>query len=272
MVNCEAIEILSYFSDVARSAGFELPDLGLQVAPPNLNGKKNRTRRQNQGSIAVNTASVVRRYETYKYTGSYDPLTHEAACLDLTCTAPSPGELGGPLSAQNAASNVVADSLTVTKTGRAASSAGVSDSTGKISCGSSFAVFATNGSTVTLTANPGGTIFGGWSGACSGTQLTCPATVNGKTDVGASFLRQFLLSIGRSNSGTVTGSPARNDRAVDCGGNCSAKFTDGTVVTLTATPPGGKQFVNWSGACSGTVPACAVTITRDASVQAVFSK
>ena len=72
--------------------------------------------------------------------------------------------------------------------------------------------------------------------------------------------------------GTVTGSPAGNDRAVDCGGNCSAKFTDGTVVTLTATPPGGKQFVNWSGACSGTVPACAVTITRDTSVQAVFSK
>lgn len=244
----------------------------LQVAPPNLNGKKNRTRRRTQGNIAIDTASVVRRYEAYKYTGAYDPLTHEVACFDLTCTAPSPGELGGPLSAQNTASNVVADSLTVTKTGSGASSAGVSDSTGKIGCGGACGMFAANGSLVTLTANPSGTIFGGWSGACSGAQLTCSANVNGKTGVGASFLRQFTLSIGRSNPGTVAGSPAGNDRAIDCGGNCSAKFTDGTVVALTATPPAGKQFVNWSGACSGTLPTCTITITSDTSVQAVFSK
>ena len=28
MGNCESVEILSYFSNLARSAGFELPDLG----------------------------------------------------------------------------------------------------------------------------------------------------------------------------------------------------------------------------------------------------
>ena len=63
-----------------------------------------------------------------------------------------------------------------------------------------------------------------------------------------------------------------NDRAIDCGGNCSAKFTDGTAVTLTAVPPAGKTFVNWAGGCAGTDPTCTLTITKDTSVQAVFSK
>ncbi|HYW73781.1 MAG TPA: hypothetical protein VE961_22355, partial [Pyrinomonadaceae bacterium] len=63
-----------------------------------------------------------------------------------------------------------------------------------------------------------------------------------------------------------------NDRALDCGGNCSAKFSQGTTVTLTATPAAGKLFVNWSGACSGTSPTCTLTIDKNTSVQAVFSK
>lgn len=80
------------------------------------------------------------------------------------------------------------------------------------------------------------------------------------------------MSVGRSNPGTVTGTPTGNDRALDCGGNCSAKFTQGTQVTLTATSPAGKSFVNWSGGCSGTAPTCVLTIAKGTSVQAVFSK
>jgi hypothetical protein len=78
--------------------------------------------------------------------------------------------------------------------------------------------------------------------------------------------------VGRSNPGTVTATPAGNDRTLDCGSNCSAKFADGTAVTLTATPPAGKTFVNWSGGCSGTAPTCNLTIGGNVSVQAVFSK
>ena len=50
------------------------------------------------------------------------------------------------------------------------------------------------------------------------------------------------------------------------------KFNAGTAVTLTATPPAGLQFLNWSGACSGTAPTCIVTMNANTSVQAVFSK
>ena len=38
MVNCEAVEILSYFSGLARSAGFELPDLGSLMGNANCGG------------------------------------------------------------------------------------------------------------------------------------------------------------------------------------------------------------------------------------------
>jgi hypothetical protein len=44
------------------------------------------------------------------------------------------------------------------------------------------------GTTVTLTATPNsGSTFSGWSGACSGTSLTCAITMNSNMSVGASF-------------------------------------------------------------------------------------
>jgi uncharacterized protein (TIGR03437 family) len=50
--------------------------------------------------------SVVRRYEFYKYTGFYDPSTHEALCNGAECTTPGAGDLGDYIGAQMAAVNV----------------------------------------------------------------------------------------------------------------------------------------------------------------------
>ncbi|HEY3570968.1 MAG TPA: hypothetical protein VGP73_23760, partial [Thermoanaerobaculia bacterium] len=221
------------------------------------------------GSINADTRAIIRRYETYKFTGSYDVLTHQAVCADGLCAAPSAGELGDFIAAQNSAVNLRPDSAIVTKTG----SGSVSGTGAKINCGSTCSAFALNGTAVTLTASPAsGSVFTGWTGACSGTQATCNITVNGPVEVGAGFLPQFTLSVGRSNSGTVVGSPAGNDRAINCPGNCSAKFTQFTTVTLTAIPPTGKTFLGWGGACSGTAPTCSVFVTQSSSVQANFSK
>jgi hypothetical protein len=84
----------------------------------------------------------------------------------------------------------------------------------------------------------------------------------------------FTLQVGTSNKGTVTASPSGNDRAINCGNTCSAKFNTGVSITLTATPPAGKSFVTWANDCAaaGSGPVCTVTITRNTSVQAVFSK
>ena len=173
------------------------------------------------------------------------------------------------IAAQNSAVNLLPDALGVVKSG----SGSVSGTGAKINCGSACSAFAPNGTAVTLTASPAsGNVFTGWGGACTGTQLTCTVSVSGPVEVDAGFLPQFTLSVGRSNSGTVTASPSGNDRRINCPGDCSAKFTQATTVTLTATPPAGKAFVSWGGACSGTAPTCTVFITQNTSVQANFSK
>ncbi len=238
----------------------------LQASPPS-NGNQKRNR--HQGGINADTRAIIRRFETYKYTGAYDAITHQAVCADLVCAAPSPGELGDFIAAQSSAINILPDAVIVSKTG-----SGTVNGTGaRISCGNACAAFAPNGTPATLTANPGGNVFVGWTGACGGTQPTCTVSVSGPVQVGAAFLPQFTLSVSRSNSGTVTGAPTGNDRRINCPGDCSAKFRQATTVTLTATPAAGKSFLSWSGACAGvTAPTCTLFITQNASAQANFSK
>jgi hypothetical protein len=240
----------------------------IQSSPPTSRKQKGKV--TSSGSLGGGSHAVLRRYEFYTYTGLYDPLTHEAICGgDGTCSTPQPGELGDGIGAQNAAANVNVPSVVVSTSGNG----GVSSGDKLISCGSKCAATYSIGTIVTLVASPGsGSAFAGWGGACSGNQTTCSVLVNDAMNVTATFLPQFTLSVGRSNPGTITGTPAGNDRSLDCGSNCSAKFSQGTTVTLTATPPAGKLFVNWSGACSGTSPTCTFTINKDTSVQAVFSK
>jgi hypothetical protein len=233
----------------------------VQASPPS-NGKQNRNgQKQNQGGLAAGTRSVVRRYESYKYTGVYDPVTHEALCADTVCNAPQDGELGDFIGAQMTAANVGVPAVTVTKTGNG----NVNSSDKFISCGSKCSASYNMNSSVTLVASPAsGSVFTGWGGACSGTQLTCAVSVNDALNVTASFAPQFTLSIGRGGSGTVTGA------GLDCGKVCSAKFTQGSIVTLTATPAAGLKFTGWGGACSGTSQTCAVAINKDTQVQANF--
>lgn len=246
----------------------------IQASPPSGgNGNRNRNRNQNQGNLDPDTRSVIRRYEMYKYTGGYDAITHEALCADLTCTAPSDGELGELISAQNTAVNVEPDVVIVNRSGNGI----VESDDGRVKCGNNCAEFVVKGTTVGLSVNPSGLVFTGWSGGCAGNEPNCSVAVNGAITVGAAFLPQFTLSASVSNKGTVTATPDGNDRGLNCGKACSAKFTSGTTVTLTAVPPAGKSFVNWAGKDIGncnlsTSPTCNLTITRDTSIQAVFSK
>jgi hypothetical protein len=222
----------------------------------------------NNGPLGNGSHAVVRRYEYYKYTGTYDPLTHEALCADLVCNAPGAGELGDLIGAQMAAANLEISSITVTRVGPGT----VDGANGKINCGGSCTTQLAAGTPITLTAIvPGSAVFGGWTGACTGVDLTCSLTVNGALDTTATFIPVYTLSIGRGGSGTVTGTPqGAFNTFIGCGSSCSAKFPQGTSVTLTATPAAGLKFVNWTGACSGTVPTCSVTISKDTQVQANF--
>ncbi len=92
-----------------------------------------------------------------------------------------------------------------------------------------------HGTVVTLTATPSvGSVFGGWSGACSGTG-GCTVTMDQASSVTATFTittYTLTVSLTGAGSGTVTSSPA----GINCGVDCSHVYNPGTLVTLTATP------------------------------------
>lgn len=75
------------------------------------------------------------------------------------------------------------------------------------------------------------------------------------------------LSVTVTGMGTVTSDPT----GIDCGTTCSADFTDGATVTLTAAPDTTSSFTGWTGACTGTSPTCMVTLTAAASTTATFA-
>lgn len=244
----------------------------IQTEPATSGGQFHRGKKLNQTALDAQTQSVVRRYELYAYTGPYDPVTHQALCADLACNAPSLGELGDFISAQMSAANVTVPSITVSRTGNGQ----VVSSDKLINCGTACVQLYNQGANVTLNAAAGsGSVFTGWTGACAGFGSTCSLLVNQNFATAATFKLVFNLSVGKSNKGTVSS----DDGSISCGtvnskgiSACSAKFVDGTLVTLTATPPAGASFLGWGGACSGTSPICQIVIAKDTSVQANFSK
>jgi len=159
--------------------------------------------------------------------------------------------------------------LTVTKAG--SGSGTVTSSPAGINCGSDCSKPYTQGTVVTLTANPAAdSLFIGWSGGgCTGTGV-CILTVNADTSVTATFNkipRTLTVTKAGVGNGTVTSSPA----GINCGSTCSASFDSGTSVTLTASPSSGFALASWSGGgCSGT-DTCTVTMDANTSVTATFS-
>jgi len=93
----------------------------------------------------------------------------------------------------------------------------------------------------------------------------------------AGTTRRTLAITGSGNgSGTVTSSPVGINCAIAGGAEattgCTARFGDGSVVTLTAKPKAGHAFRGWfSGSCSGTAP-CKVTMSQGRTVDARFLK
>jgi len=270
-------ELLTDNPVVPEAAGQIETEWELMQDTPNVEGKQKRNGRLHQANLDPDTRAVVRRLEIYGYTGAYDPVTHQAICADLTCTAPSAGELGDFVSAQMDAANVRVPSVTVALVG----SGSVSSSDKLISCGSKCSAFETAGVAVTLTASANsGSVFAGWTGACTGSPANCVLTVNDHQDVGATFAQLFTLSVSRSNKGEVVSDKlGASGGVLDCGGagSCSEKFAGGSAVTLTAIPPAGKTFINWTGsgasACSlSSNPVCAVAVSGNLTIQANFSK
>jgi len=115
------------------------------------------------------------------------------------------------------------------------------------------------GSVVTLTATPSsGYIFSSWSGDISGTANPINVTMNSDKSITANFVPvpTYTLTTNVIGSGSVSPS----------GGT----YTEGTVVTLTATPASGWEFDSWSGDASGTSATTSITMNSNKSVTATF--
>jgi uncharacterized repeat protein (TIGR02543 family) len=74
------------------------------------------------------------------------------------------------------------------------------------------------------------------------------------------------LSVTTTAGGSIRSSPA----GIQCGSTCSASYSSGTVVSLSATPATGYAFAGWDGACSGT-GACNITMDAAKGVAARFT-
>jgi streptogramin lyase len=145
----------------------------------------------------------------------------------------------------------------------------------KIDCGASHTkctlTFLTGTAVpITLTASASaGSNFSDWSGGgCTG-KAPCTLALTGNATVDAKFaLKGFMLSIAPTGngSGTVTSSPS----GINCGATCSASFTAGAQVTLTAVAASNSTFAGWSGGgCAGIEP-CTVTIAANTTVTPNF--
>ena len=245
----------------------------LQADPPGGNQRR-RGKLANQGNLGNGNRAVIRRYEFYKYAGRLDPITNEALCADLTCTAPSPGELGDAIGAQNAAANLDVNDLTITLVGGGR----VSSSDKIVDCGSKcYGVYNPN-TIVSLTAKANsGSTFALWSGACAGSAVTCNVTMSAAKSVTATFVTaagggggggSSTLSVKTSGGkGLITGTGG-----INCGNICSASLAVGTVVTLTARADPGFIFVSWIGACTSATATCTYTINGSGIAQANFTK
>lgn len=158
---------------------------------------------------------------------------------------------------------------------RAGSGSGTVTSTpAGISCGAVCTAGFAAGTAVNLAASPAaGSVFAGWSGACSGLGA-CVVTLSAARSVTATFApapTSFPLDV--AVFGTGTGSVGSQPAGVNCGTTCTAQFPAGSRVTLTALPSAQSAFLRWSGPCAGNIggPVCTVTMDQARSVGAQFS-
>ncbi|WP_040335817.1 beta strand repeat-containing protein [Candidatus Magnetobacterium casense] len=107
---------------------------------------------------------------------------------------------------------------------------------------------------VTLTATAtAGSVFTGWSGACSGTSSTCTVTMSAAKNVTATFSHVYSITV--TKFGTGTGSVTADTGTISWSGNTgTTTYTSGvsgTDVAITATADDNSYVASWSDDCSG---------------------
>lgn len=168
--------------------------------------------------------------------------------------------------------------LTVAKTGNGTVTANVTS----INCGTACSASFASNTSIQLIATPAsGYTFSSWSSGCTvgESPTTCSVLMNANKTISATFAPIIYTLSVNSSGGDGTISDVRLNgglSAINCvrsggiqSGICSASFSYGTSVTLTAISNSGSIFGNWEG-CISTTNQCTVSLTANKTVTAVF--
>ena len=88
----------------------------------------------------------------------------------------------------------------------------------------------------------------------------------------------WLMIVGVASAATITVVPAGTGSGVvssdvgsiNCGAVCTGSFTNGTALTLTATPGSGQRFMGWLGPCADS-STCSFIVNGDTTATATFA-
>jgi uncharacterized repeat protein (TIGR02543 family) len=161
------------------------------------------------------------------------------------------------------------ETLSVSKTGNGTGT--VTSNTGGIACGATCSSIYGYGTSVTLTATAGtGSTFAGFTGCDRTSGLTCTVSVSSARGVQAEFdFATYDVQV--TDAGNGAGTVTANAGALNCGGVCTASYTYGSSVTLTAAPSVSSNFTGWSGCDSSSGTSCTVSVTNTRAVAATFT-
>ncbi len=150
----------------------------------------------------------------------------------------------------------------------------VTSSPAGIDCGAQCGALFASGATVTLTATPTGAAkFGGWSGACTGSETTCQVTMDETRSVRATFIAPVvgqILLVAVTGEGAGAVKSARP--GINCGVYCEDSYKTGTLVSLFPEAMPGSEFVAWGGSCAGAGLVCELKMSGGRSVTATFAR
>ncbi|HKS81170.1 MAG TPA: hypothetical protein VJR23_06660 [Candidatus Acidoferrales bacterium] len=284
---------------------FTIQQVTLNVAIPTGNGSLLETDTGNSGKInCTNTngtvtgtcsasypaGTVVTLTETpatgYSFTSFTGCATSTATTCTLTLVAGNTASVSGGFTINT----YLLDASTEGGSGTGTVTSNANNLGGTINCGpnnqppSGCGLFEQYNWPVTLTAAPStGSTFAGWSASgvagftlpCT-TSTTCtfnmPVVPSGALTVTATFNTTTTFPLTVTEAGTGGGTVSSSPSGILCPSTCSANFTSGAQVTLTATSNSGSAFAGWSGnaACSGT-GSCTITMSATESVTATFN-
>ncbi len=136
-----------------------------------------------------------------------------------------------------------------------------SPATSSVCSGTSFTQTSNCGTTQTAIGTKVGTFTPATSTVCAGTSFTQTDGCTTKTAIGTQpCVTNYALTVTAGQDATITSSPA----GINCNSSglptCTSSLSSGTIITLNASVLPGSHFVSWNGSCSGTNPACTITM------------